>query len=224
MALLVTKPPIAAATPRWSLVRLGVAALAMAAMAAGAGPVAARNGASCNLAEAHRIEVAFTEAERRTEAALAFLDAAPAHAHVHAWFGNAPRGLVRAKIEATLSRLRPGQRPPWKCMEVQACGGARIYAIAWLDSGGIGFCGLFFKASPAAGADSMRGVVVHEVSHIAAGTDDIAYGPAAARTLARRNPKAAAGNADNIEYFIEFLPDARPAAKSARSRKAAQGR
>ena len=69
------------------------------------------------------------------------------------------------------------------------------------------FCGLFFSA-PFTGTDSKAGVFVHELSHfnIIAGTDDVVYGQANARELARSYPATAITNADNYEYFAENTP------------------
>ena len=50
-------------------------------------------------------------------------------------------------------------------------------------------------------------MVVHEVSHLVLGTRDAAYQPRGAEALAKDEPRVAAMNADNYEYFVEFLPD-----------------
>lgn len=72
---------------------------------------------------------------------------------------------------------------------------------------------LFFSA-PWSGIDSKPGVIVHEVSHLAVPTDDIAYGEDAAMALAAAHPDQALDNADNYEYFAErsaMPPQANPA-------------
>jgi peptidyl-Lys metalloendopeptidase len=58
------------------------------------------------------------------------------------------------------------------------------------------------------GTDSKGGTLVHEMSHftVVAGTDDWAYGQAAAGALAGSNPDRAIDNADSHEYFGENTP------------------
>jgi peptidyl-Lys metalloendopeptidase len=78
-------------------------------------------------------------------------------------------------------------------------------AYAAPGRGIIGLCPGFFRAAMD-GYDNRWGVLVHEASHLAAGTDDFAYGPAAALILAKQDPARAARNADSYEYFVETLP------------------
>jgi peptidyl-Lys metalloendopeptidase len=68
-------------------------------------------------------------------------------------------------------------------------------------------CKAFWNA-PLTGTDSKGGTLVHELSHfdIIAGTDDWAYGQAAAKNLAITDPAKARNNADNHEYFAENTP------------------
>lgn len=68
-------------------------------------------------------------------------------------------------------------------------------------------CGAFWSA-PMTGADSKGGTLVHEMMHfsVIAGTDDWAYGQAAAKQLAIDNPTKAQNNSDNHEYFAENTP------------------
>jgi len=65
-----------------------------------------------------------------------------------------------------------------------------------------------FWSAPLAGTDSRGGTLVHEMSHftVVAGTNDWAYGQAAARNLALTNVSQAISNADNHEYFAENTP------------------
>jgi peptidyl-Lys metalloendopeptidase len=64
----------------------------------------------------------------------------------------------------------------------------------------------------------MGGTLLHEMSHftVVAGTDDWAYGQAAAGRLAGSAPARAVENADSHEYFGENNPyrRLRPAPKS----------
>jgi peptidyl-Lys metalloendopeptidase len=65
-----------------------------------------------------------------------------------------------------------------------------------------------FWTAPMTGTDSKGGTLVHEMSHftVVAGTDDWAYGQAAAGALARSHPDRAVDNADSHEYFGENTP------------------
>jgi peptidyl-Lys metalloendopeptidase len=78
-------------------------------------------------------------------------------------------------------------------------------AYAAAGRGLLGLCPAFFRAS-LTGFDSRWGILVHEVTHLAAGTRDHAYGRRAAAVLAKDEPERAAQNADNYEYFLETLP------------------
>jgi len=62
----------------------------------------------------------------------------------------------------------------------------------------------YWQASPV-GTDSQAGTIVHEVSHLVAGTQDYAYGQNALQ-LATTNPGKAIQNADNYEYYAESFP------------------
>ncbi|HCU65679.1 MAG TPA: peptidase M35 [Rheinheimera sp.] len=68
-------------------------------------------------------------------------------------------------------------------------------------------CNAFWTA-PTSGTDSKGGTIVHELSHfnVVAGTDDLAYGHSAAKSLAISNPAQAVQNADSHEYFAENTP------------------
>ncbi|MFG6446639.1 M35 family metallo-endopeptidase [Roseateles sp. BYS180W] len=65
-----------------------------------------------------------------------------------------------------------------------------------------------FWAAPMTGTDSKGGTLVHEMMHftVVAGTNDWAYGQAAARALAISNPTRALNNSDNHEYLAENTP------------------
>lgn len=68
-------------------------------------------------------------------------------------------------------------------------------------------CNAFWTA-PTSGTDSKGGTIVHELSHfnVVAGTDDVAYGHSAAKSLAISDPTQAIQNADSHEYFAENTP------------------
>ena len=65
-----------------------------------------------------------------------------------------------------------------------------------------------FWTAPMTGTDSKAGTLIHEMSHFTAvaGTDDLAYGQSAAKSLAISDPLKAITNADSHEYFSENTP------------------
>ncbi len=71
----------------------------------------------------------------------------------------------------------------------------------------INVCKAFWTA-PMTGTDSKAGTLIHEMSHftVVAGTDDLAYGQSAAKSLAISDPLKAINNADSHEYFAEHTP------------------
>jgi hypothetical protein len=193
----------------WALIALTLAGPAAAKPLAPPPPLA------CDAKQEILVQHAFTLAEQRAEAALAFLDINPDHPHVREWFGAAPHSKVRARLARTVEMLRPARRAPHLCGTAEACGNRPVFAIANLSRRVVMLCPMFFNARNE-GADSRPGIMVHETSHLAAGTADMAYGRAAALALARKEPDRAALNADNYEYFVEFLPEtsaARPGAR-----------
>lgn len=192
----------------WTILAL----LVLAAPAVAKGPQESLAG--CDPKQVILIQHAFALAERQTEAAIAFLDADPYHPHVRAWFGTAPYQKVRARLARTLDLLRPQRRPPALCGTAESCGNRPVFAIAHLVRRTVMLCPPFFNARNE-GADSRPGIIVHEMTHLAAGTGDMAYGRSAALALARKEPDRAALNADNYEYFVEFLPE-RSAARPGR--------
>jgi hypothetical protein len=162
----------------------------------------------CTASQAAQVEAAFAEAERRVAAGLLLLGSHPSHPHARRWFGADGRDEAIAVLKPTLLRLRPGARPPVACTTGGGCADGETFAIALLGPGRVLLCPRFFaaRARGAAGQDSRAGTLVHEASHVAAGTEDSAYQPGEALALARRDAAAAAANADNHQYFVETLP------------------
>jgi peptidyl-Lys metalloendopeptidase len=62
-----------------------------------------------------------------------------------------------------------------------------------------------FWSAPDSGTDSKFGVLIHEVSHEVAGTDDHAYGETNCKNLAINDSGKAVDNADSHEYFSEHF-------------------
>jgi peptidyl-Lys metalloendopeptidase len=175
----------------------------------GAQPAAARHpadiaGPACAPVHTALIEEARQVAQQRTAAAAAFVQQQPGHPHVTRWFGDAPRPEIADRLRRTADQLARPESVKILCNDPPACRGSRM-AYAAPGRGIIGLCPGFFRARMD-GYDSRWGVLVHEASHLAAGTDDFAYGPTAALILAKQDPRRAARNADSYEYFVETLP------------------
>ena len=183
------------------LLLLGCAASAQSPLAVA--PLAVPEG--CDAKRAAIVREAFILAERQTAEAIAFIRANPRHPHVQTWFGTGSPEKVEARLAMTHLLLRGGAQPAWTCGNADSCGSHTTFALALLREGSIRLCPPFFEAANS-GADSRPGILVHEVSHLVAQTDDVSYGQQAARRLAEKDPQRAIINADNLEYFVEFLP------------------
>lgn len=175
----------------------------------GAQPAASRHpadiaGPACAAAHRAMIEEARQVAQQRTATAAVFVTQQPGHPHVARWFGDAPRAEIADRLRRTAALLAQPDSVKVLCNDPPACRGTRM-AYAAVGRGIIGLCPGFFRAAME-GYDSRWGVLVHEASHLAAGTDDFAYGPTAALILAKQDPSRAARNADSYEYFVETLP------------------
>lgn len=159
---------------------------------------------SCGVAQRHQVETALAEARERLAAAIALIAARPDHPHVRRWFGNAPREHVRLGFERTAAVLAQASAVKILCNPGRDCGQGE-FAFARTDRRILGLCPAFFSAGPT-GVDTRWGILIHEASHIAGHTDDHAYGQSGALRLAKEDPRRAARNADNYEYFAETLP------------------
>ena len=161
-------------------------------------------GSACATEHRAVISDAFAIARERVQAGLALLRADPRHAHVGRWFGTTPPEQVAARLQATAAWLASSDAARLRCNDPPGCKSARMaYAAPWAKV--LGLCPAFFRAR-LDGADSRWGILVHEVTHLAAGTRDHAYGRRASLVLAKDDPGRAAENADNYEYFLETLP------------------
>jgi hypothetical protein len=163
-------------------------------------------GPACIPQQSAIVQEALGIARGRVAAAIAFLERAPQHPHVQRWFGTAPPAEVMKRyrlIEAWMARpITVGI----ECNSPQLCRSESSMGYASGSRAVIGVCPRFFEAG-AQGFDTNWGVLIHEISHLAAATRDHVYGPRAAAMLAREDPARAAENADNYEYFVETLPE-----------------
>lgn len=143
-------------------------------------------------------------ARTRTAEAARFARQQPDHDHLRRWFGAAPATEVADRLERTAAWLAAPPEIKLLCNDPPGCRGARM-AYTSPARRILGVCPGFFRARME-GFDSRWGTLLHEATHLAAETQDHAYGPTAAQALARTDPAKAAANADNYEYFAESLP------------------
>jgi hypothetical protein len=167
------------------------------------------NGA-CSEEQRTTIRRAFVDARQMTNASIASLTLEPEAIRPHfvRFFGTNPEGAIAKNFRA-ISRGLDEREPRlvYECNHASACRGP---TFAYVRYGGgarevMGFCPTFFSAGRT-GQDNQGGIVIHEMSHLALGTRDHAYQPRGAEALAKDRPEAAQMNADNYEYFAEFLP------------------
>ncbi|MCK8784305.1 M35 family metallopeptidase [Roseomonas sp. NAR14] len=181
-----------------------------------AGAPRVAQGGVCTPAEQAVLDEAFAEARTRMRQAIRFVAERPQDPHVVRYFGTASVKQVRWTLERIALRLDQPGTFGTSCNDPRGCN-RDIFAYSERGRPHLGFCARFFR-SPEEGQDARFGVVIHEMSHLAAGTDDHAYQPANVRRLAQENPQLAVLNADSYEYFVETLPQAmvRNGAKLAR--------
>jgi hypothetical protein len=171
--------------------------------------VANANGA-CTAAQRTVIRRAFADARQMANASIAALTLEPeaTRPHLARFFGSNPAGAVAKNFRAVSAGL--DQRDPrlvYECNRADACRSGMFAYVRWGGAARetMGFCPAFFRADRT-GQDSQGGIVVHEMSHLALGTQDHAYQPRGVEALAKDDPRAAQMNADSYEYFAEFLP------------------
>lgn len=188
--------------------RLALAAFVLLAVPACAqpGPKTGMPGSgdgTCTVAELAQIDAAFVEAHAAIRHSLDLLEGDPAHPALRRWFGVTTGKLVRANFERMAFRAAQGRPADTTCRHPSACQGTS-FAFTRPATGALGLCEPFFRAGPR-GQDSRFGILVHEISHLAAGTRDTVYQPQRVLILAKEDPEAAAMNADNYEYLVESL-------------------
>jgi hypothetical protein len=166
--------------------------------------VTARGDAACTTDQQAVVEEAREVARQRSKAAARLVATEPDHPHIRQWFGDAPRAEIADRLRRTAAQLGRPDTIKVLCNDLGPCEGG-ILAFARPGLGIIGLCTGFFVARMK-GFDSRWGILLHEASHLAAETDDFAYGPRAALIMAKKDPSQAARNADNYEYFVETLP------------------
>jgi peptidyl-Lys metalloendopeptidase len=143
------------------------------------------------------------EARARLAEAISFVRQQPGHPHLRRWFGDTDPAQVLDVLERSAARLERMEALKLACNDRGQCRSAFAYTV--VSVGLLGLCPGFFTAGTD-GTDTRWGVLIHEATHLAGGTDDHAYGRRAALVLAKQDPARAAANADSYEYFVETLP------------------
>ncbi len=157
---------------------------------------------SCTASDRAVLTEAFALAIDHVAVGLRHIRETPDSQHVRTWFGTAPRKQITFVLDAVARRLAQPQSFTVSCNDNLCRQGPMAYTVP--SASRMGFCQGFFRAR-LTGEDSRTGTVVHEMSHLAARTQDHMYGRTRTRGLSAKQPDIAANNADNYEYFIETL-------------------
>lgn len=173
------------------------------------GPAAVADG-TCSPAQRAAITQAFADARTLALEAAAFLEDRPDDAHVRRFFGSSPRKVLAEHYRIIAAGTERLADLDLRCEDQRTCGTGGTFAYimhphAQRPRAIAGFCRPFFAAANT-GQDNRAGIVIHEVSHLVLDTRDAEYQPPRAQGLAKEEPHVAAMNADNYEYFAEFLP------------------
>jgi len=118
------------------------------------------------------------------------------------WFFWRYRGDTVKKNFREIWETHKGKKIRFDCTK-QGCKptwGAYVYKGGKLE---VFLCNMFwhFSARPGSGSYSQGGIILHEISHEVAGTDDHAYGDSKCKSLAKTDPDDAVDNADSYRIF-----------------------
>lgn len=166
--------------------------------------------ANCSASQKSTIATAFSSAKTYASGAYNYLSTYPTatranSARYKTWFGTYSSGnwSTATSNYNKISSALTNQAVVFDC----GCTDS-YYAYVYPNQPyKIYLCKSFWSA-PNTGTDSKAGTIVHETSHftVVAGTDDLAYGQSAAKSLAISSPAKALKNADTHEYFAENTP------------------
>ena len=159
---------------------------------------------TCTAAERAAVTEAYAVARERAAEGLRVAMANPNDARVVRWFGQGQERRVVQVLQAVVRQL---DTPDYTiaCASSAYCVQRQPMAYTSHANRIVGYCAGFFRAS-LTGEDSRMGTVIHELTHLAAQTQDHAYGRNNARALSTaKATNRAAENADSYEYFIETL-------------------
>jgi len=201
-----------------------LAASAVVAVAILAGPVAGRpapdtahkgptavEAGTCSPTQRAAIVQAFSDARALSLQAATFVEERGQDPHVERFFGSSPRKVLAEHYRVVAAGTERLDDLDLRCEDQRVCGNGGTFAYimhphAQRPRAIAGFCRSFFAAALNSGQDNRAGIVIHEVSHLVLDTRDAEYQPRAAEDLAKDEPQVAAMNADNYEYFAEFMP------------------
>lgn len=174
------------------------------------GPAAVEAG-TCSPAQRAAITQAFADARDLALRSAAFLEERGEDPHVERFFGNSPRKVLAEHYRIIATGTERLGELDLRCEDQRVCGNGGTFAYimhphAQRPRAVAGFCRSFFTAAASTGQDNRAGIVIHEISHLVLDTRDAEYQPRAAQDLAKDEPAVAAMNADNYEYFAEFMP------------------
>lgn len=164
----------------------------------------------CSNTRTAQVRTALSSAESYASNSRSYLNAGNRGRRYTTWFGtyNSSRySTVRGNF-GKISDAASTKSLTFDCSTCPGTPNASAYAYVYSNQPyRIYLCNAFW-AAPNTGTDSRAGTIIHELSHftVVAGTNDYAYGQAAARSLASTNPSRAVRNADSHEYFSENTP------------------
>lgn len=124
------------------------------------------------------------------------------------WFGTTYSGYVDIVVGNFLDMKSALNRYTFTFyLHGPECNGE--FAYTYHGSTTLYFCNTYFRAptlpTSRSRSDTQMGTIIHELSHAVAYTEDIEYGTSDCKKLAAKYPKKAIENADNYEYFSEYL-------------------
>ena len=161
---------------------------------------------TCSAEERASVTEAFGLARQRVAAGLQVAMANPNDPRMVRWFGEGHQRRVVEVLQATIRQMDNASDFTIACASSAYCVQRNPMAYTSHANRVVGFCRGFFRAA-LTGEDSRFGALIHELTHLAAQTQDHAYSRPNARTLAMKEGNRAANNADSYEYFCETLSE-----------------
>lgn len=158
----------------------------------------------CSNSQASGASSGHSAAQTMADDARAYLAAGLRGTRYTTWFGSYSSGNY-ATITSNFSKIDDAvdnRAVTYNC----GCSSSAFAYVYPTRPYEIFLCNAFWAANTS-GTDSKGGTIIHELSHfdVVANTDDIAYGQAACKKLARKASRAIK-NADSHEYFAENSP------------------
>ncbi|KAG7086021.1 hypothetical protein E1B28_003543 [Marasmius oreades] len=119
------------------------------------------------------------------------------------WYGT----FASSRYSVTLSAFRTLQTAPSGWTYDCSCTDTSTYAYVYPSTYGVVYlCGLYWNVATT-GSGSRADTIIHEGTHFpqVLGTDDVTYGEASCKALAKSNPAQAVNNADNHAFFSDYV-------------------